>query len=124
MKTTRTEPLRRSERQKDKKRKDYKTVSEGSDQLLTKGSTEFSAHVASDVHVKSDLGWKILCTEENWFARGVKEAIAIRKIKPTLNADAGRFHLSPMYDKLIRSSLVLKTPSHGNDDATVHQQGS
>ena len=72
----------------------------------------------------SDIGWKILCTEENWFARGVKEAIAIRKIRPTLNADAGRFHLSPMYDKLIQSSLVLKTPSHGNDDATVHQQGS
>ena len=103
---------------------DYKVVSEGSNQLLTEGSTEFSAHVASDAHEKSDLGWKILCTEENWYARGVKEAIAIRKIKPTLNADAGRFHLSPIYDKLIRTSLVLKTPSQGKDDVTVHQQGN
>ena len=80
--------------------------------------------MASDVHEKSDLGWKILCTEENWYARGVKEAIAIRKIKPTLNADAGRFHLSPIYDKLIQSSLVLKTPSQGKDDVTVNHQGN
>ena len=36
---SRTETTRRSERLKDKKRKDYKMVSEGSSQLLTEGST-------------------------------------------------------------------------------------
>ena len=60
------------------KRKDYKTMNEGP-KIQTEGSTEFSAHVATDKHEKSDLKHKILCIEYNWFKRGVKEAIAIRK---------------------------------------------
>ena len=112
---------RRSQRQKGKKKINYKTMQEGSNQLLSEGNTEFSAHVASDIHEKSDLNWKILCTEENWFARGVKEAIAIRKIRPTLNGDGGRYHLSSIYDKLIGTKLDFKIPSLGMDDATVHQ---
>ena len=99
-------------------------MQEGSNQLLSEGSTEFSAHVASEAHEKSDLDWKILCTEENWFARGVKEAIAIRKIRPSLNGDDGRFHLSPMYDDIIQTKLTIKTPSNGSNDATAHQQES
>ena len=74
---------RRSSRTK--KQKDYKRIHEGADQVLSEGNTEFSAHVASDSHEKEDLQYSILCTEENWFKRGVKEAIAIRKIRPTLN---------------------------------------
>ena len=58
---------------------------EGSDQLLSEGSTEFSAHLATEIHKKTDIESTILCTDDNWFNRGVKEAIAIRKIKPTLN---------------------------------------
>ena len=109
---------RRSERIKRKTRRDYKAESEGSNQLLTEGGTEFSRHVASDVHSKSDLEFTILCKDENWFGRGVKEAIAIRKLNPTLNLDEGRYNLSPMYSKLIRTSLEMKTPSHGAKVAT------
>ena len=94
-------------------------MNEGSSQVLSEGSTEFSAHVASDTHEKSDLEYSILCKDDDWFARGVKEAIAIRKIKPSLNLDEGRYNLSPMYEKFIRTSLVMKTPSHGAKDATV-----
>ena len=58
---------RRSERQKAKKKKDYKIMNEGSDQALTEGNTEFSAHVASGRHEKEDLKFSVLCTEDNWF---------------------------------------------------------
>ena len=106
------ENLRRSTRNKDKKKKDYKAVQEGSNQLLSEGSTDFSAHVASDTH-ESDLRFTVLCTEENWFKRGVKEAVAIKKIRPTLNKDQGRYHLSSVYDKFIRTSVDLKTSRTG-----------
>ena len=108
--------LRRSSRTKGKK--DYKVIQEGTNQLLSEGSTDFSAHVASDVHEKSDLKFSILCTEENWFKRGVKEAIAIKKIKPTLNKDEGRYHLSKVYDKFIRSSVSMKTSRTGAKDGS------
>ena len=110
--------VRRSERIKGKKKRDYKAESTGSNQLLSEGGTEFSAHVASDVHEKSDLEFTVLCKDDNWFGRGVKEAVAIRKIEPTLNQDGGRYPLSPMYNKFIRTSLVLKTPSQGTQAAT------
>ena len=104
---------RRSERQKDKKKKDYKEISTGSDQILSEGGTEFSAHVASDRHSKDDLQFKILCTDDDWFRRGVKEAIAIKKIKPTLNKDGGRYHLPKIYDNLIKSSVTMTTSRNG-----------
>ncbi len=109
---------RRSKRNTDKKKKNYKDVHTGADQQLTEGNTEFSAHVASDTHSKEEFRSTILCTEDDWFKRGVKEAIAIRKIKPTLNKDDGRYHLSAMWDKLIRTSVVLKTPSQGKEGGT------
>ena len=71
--------------------------------------TEFSAHVASDTHDKDDLESTILCTEENWCKRGIKEAIAIRKLKPSLNQDEGRYHLSSMYNKIIESNKTKFT---------------
>ena len=105
--------VRRSERQKQKKKKDYKAMNEDSEQLLTAGNTEFSAHVASGRHGKEDLRFSVLCTDDNWFRRGVKEAIAIRKLKPTLNKDGGRYHLSKIYDSYIRSSVTMTTSRNG-----------
>ena len=116
--------LRRSERNKGKKKRDFKAENEGTNQLLTEGGTEFSAHVASDTHEKTDLEFFILCKDDNWFGRGVKEAVAIRKIKPTLNLDEGRFQLSPMYDNFIRNSEVIKIPSQGTKEASVHAMGA
>ena len=94
---------------------------EGSNQLLTKGNTEISAHVESDVHNKEELKYSILYTDDNWYRRGVKEAIAIKKIKPTLNKDDGRHHLSAMYDKLIRSSVAMKTSEREAKDGSEDQ---
>ena len=106
--------IRRSSRNKQKV--DYKAVQEMTNQQLTLGNTDFSAHVATDIHDKKDLKFTVLCTEENWFKRGVKEAIAIKLIKPSLNKDQGRYHLSSMYDSFIRSSVTMKTSGTGAKD--------
>ena len=96
-------------------------MDKGEDLPLTEGSTEFSKHVANNHHKKSDLQFTILCTDDNWFNRGVKEAIAIRKIRPTLNQDEGRHHLPKMYDKLINSCVTLRTPRQGTEGITSAQ---
>ena len=114
--------VRRSERIKGKKTRDYKADDKGSNQLLTEGGTEFSAHVASDIHEKTDLEFTVLCKDDNWFSRGVKEAVAIRKIKPSLYLDNCRYQLSQMYDRFIRTSQVIKTPRKGVKDATVQSK--
>ena len=101
--------------------KDYAAIHHGKNQRLTPGNTEFSAHVASDAHEKDELEASILCTEENWYKRGVKEAIAIRKLKPTLNQDDGRYHLSSMYTKLIESSDIMLS-RQGIKGATAKSQ--
>ena len=92
---------------------DYKAMHEGSGQILTEGNTEFSAHVATEEHRKEDFEYSIIYKEENWFKRGIKEAIAIRKLKPNLNQDEGRYHLSAIYDNVIRSRLTIETPEKG-----------
>ena len=108
---TETTNVRRSTRTK--KKRDYKAMQEGSNQILTEGNTEFSTHVATDEHSREDFEYSIIYREENWFKRGIKEAIAIRKLKPNLNQDDGRYHLSAIYDNLIRSRLTVKDPRTG-----------
>ena len=104
---------------------DYAAVHHGTNQQLSLGSTEFSAHVASDDHTKEDLESTLLCTEDNWYKRGIKEAVAIRKLKPSLNQDDGRYHLSSMYDRIIESDKTnftrqsIKGAASGN---TLTQQ--
>ena len=100
---------------------DYKAMQEGSNQILTEGNTEFSAHVASDVHERKQLRYSVLCSDDNWYRRGVKEAIAIRKIKPKLNQDDGRHHLTAMYDKLIHSSVAMKSSKPEAEDGSEDQ---
>ena len=77
--------VRRSKRTM--KKRNCKTMHEGTNQQLTEGNTEFSAHAASDEHQKEGFEYPIIYNEENWFKRGIKEAIAIRKMRPTLNLD-------------------------------------
>ena len=73
---------RRSKRSTSKKRTNYERIQKGKNQQLTEGNTEFSAHVASDTYEEEEMEWRILGTEDNWFKPGVKEAVAIQKIKP------------------------------------------
>lgn len=45
----------------------------------------------------------MLDCDPRWFERGVKEAIYIQALRPSLNKDGGRFHLSEIYTKLVRA---------------------
>ena len=43
----------------------------------------------------------MLGVEQGWFQRGVKEAIFIHAMKPSLNRDGGRFNLSPIWHNIV-----------------------
>ena len=114
---TKTTNQRRSTRKR--KPVNYKDLNEGNKQYTTAGNTEFSAHVSTDIHNKQDLQYKILYTENNWYKRGIKEAIAICKLKPSLNKDGGRYHLSTIYDDVINNKVRTKQPEHGGKAPNV-----
>ena len=61
-------------------------------------------HIESPGHTVSLDKVQILDTEQDYFVRGVKEAIYIRALKPSLNRDSGRFRLPANYDALLTSS--------------------
>ena len=64
----------------------------------------FSAHT-----VELD-NTEILTTEPRWFERGVKEAIYIRALNPSLNRDGGRYNLPPVWDNIIKKRVKAERP--------------
>ena len=71
---------------------------------LTEGNTSVSTHLAQD-HIHSKVDVKILGREKNRLKRGIKEAIEIKRNKPTLNKNTqDRYFLSPIYDNLISNT--------------------
>ena len=83
------------------KKKDYKKMDSGSDIIMNEGNTEVSKHMAHLEHEEGDVTIKALTFDENWYTRGIREAIEIKRRKPTLNADEGRYHLCSIYDNVI-----------------------
>ena len=72
-------------------------------------SSPVGEHSANFQH---DIDWegvKVLDKEDNWFRRGVKEAINIKRTSSDLNRDRGRHHLPSAYNRLI--SLRDSSPS-------------
>ena len=53
-------------------------------------------HTDSPNHTITLENTKILSVEHKWFERGVKEAIHIRALKPSLNRDGGQYNLPPI----------------------------
>ena len=49
---------------------------------------------------------KILSVENKWFERGVKEAIHIQALNPSLNRDGGRYNLPPIWNNIIKERLT------------------
>ena len=83
------------------KRINYREMNSGDNIITNEGNTEVSKHIASEEHEKGDVVIKAITYDENWYTRGIREAIVIKEIKPTLNVDEGRYHLSPIYDNII-----------------------
>lgn len=96
-----TDGVRRSQRNAGKPKPNYKHLNEGPPMWLTEGNTSVSSHLAQD-HVHGEIKVKILGREKNKLRRGIKEAIEIKRNKPTLNKnEQDRYFLSPIYDNLI-----------------------
>ena len=93
---------RRSSRLHGKERKDYKRMNEG-EEIQIIGNTEVALHMREEGHRKEEMTLKILRYEENWWKRGVHEAIDIKRHNPQLNQDKGRYNLASIWDVLIRS---------------------
>ena len=62
-------------------------------------------------HKPGDVSVKIMRREKDKFKRGVREAINIKKHKPTLNKDLqDRFYLQPIYDDIIKPENLKTIP--------------
>ena len=73
-------------------------------------------HLQASGHSFKDEDVKILDREERWFERGVKEAIFVKRERPSLNRGGGlRVHLSPSYNAAVAAipqSCVNGTRGH------------
>ena len=101
--------LRRSNRNKEKERVDYQALHSGSATRLNVGSSTVALHIHENDHQMEDVEIKILTRECNGYKRGVKEALAIQRLKPKLNEDEGRHFLSKLYGLIKRPPA--KTPA-------------
>ena len=79
--------------------------------------SEVSRHIHSQHHNIILENTKILLVEHKWFERGVKEAIHIRALNPSLNRDGGRCNLPPIWNNIIKERLTenmeLEPPMEG-----------
>ena len=66
-----------------------------------RSSSPVGAHLEATSHRVEWKDVQILDREEDWFRRGVREAIQIKRKGSDLNRDKGRHYLPPAYDQLI-----------------------
>ncbi|KAI8486040.1 hypothetical protein Bbelb_361400 [Branchiostoma belcheri] len=70
----------------------------------TERITSQHIHIESPGHTVTLDKVRILDTEQDYFVRGVKEAVYIRAHQPSLNRDGGRYRLPATFDALLTSS--------------------
>ena len=76
-------------------------------------------HIEHPEHSVELENTEILTTESRWFERGVKEAIYIRALNPSLNRDGGRYNLPPVWD-IIKKRVKTDRPSRGGGACFHH----
>ena len=67
---------------------------------------------------------EVLTTEPRWFERGVKEAIYIRALNPSLNRDGGRYNLPPVWDNIIKKRVKADRPRRGGASSSPSRTAS
>ena len=67
-------------------------------------------HIEHPEHSVELENTEILTTESRWFERGVKEAIYVRALNPSLNRDGGRYNLPPVWDNIIKKRVKTDRP--------------
>ena len=60
----------------------------------------------------------ILASDQNWVKRGIKEAIYIQTLTPSINIDPGRHKLSSHFDSIL-SDIISAPPAPPTHDAAV-----
>ena len=75
----------------------------------------YTKHIHTDQleHTEELDNTEILTTEPRWFERGVKDAIFIRALNPSLNRDGGRYNLAPVWDNIIKKRVKAERPKGG-----------
>jgi len=88
--------------------------------------SEVSGHLHSDQegHDISIEDTKMLCVESKYFERGVKEAIQIRRLRPSLNRDGGRHTLPSIWNNVLTlqggGTCSWELPRANSDDLWRH----
>ena len=89
-------------------------------------NSEVAKHIHTeqpDHNVKMD-NTRILTTKSRWFERGVKEAIFIKAMNPSLNRDGGRYSLPPVWDNIIERRMRTERMRGGGDQPLDCQKSS
>ena len=77
-------------------------------------SSVVGRHIKSTGHTIDWNNTKVLDRDSNWTRRGVKEAINIRRHRPSLNLDQGRHQLPASFDKLVSQHHCLSNSGVGD----------
>ena len=64
-------------------------------------------HIESPDHRVDFKDTKVLDRDQSWWERGIREAIYIRTLKPTLNRNEGRYTLPTVWNRVISSHVQL-----------------
>ncbi|XP_051781539.1 uncharacterized protein LOC127527292 [Erpetoichthys calabaricus] len=76
-------------------------------------------HLQDSGHSLKDEEVHILDREERWFERGIKEAIYVKKERPSLNRGGGlRVHLSPSYNAV--QGFLPEAPTPRNENSVKY----
>ena len=64
----------------------------------------------------------VLCSESDWVKRGIKEALFIKALKPTINIDPGRHSLSSHFDAILSKAVAPPPPpsTHNQEEPLLN----
>ena len=72
---------------------------------MAKSEVAEHIHIESPGHQVDFSNIKVLDRDQNWLERGIREAIYIRALKPTLNRHKGRYTLPAVWDQVLKSHV-------------------